>query len=108
MNVRLDHGSIRCRLAPEEARRLLAGEPLVMELALGEAERWTLELGLGPTLGARFRAFGLELQVPAAGLEAALARAPSKEAGVYGTQVLAGQVTELSVEIDVRRPRRSR
>lgn len=109
MNVRLGARSIRCRLEPEEARRLLAGERQVMELALAPDQRWRVEVALtrDGALAARLEGAVLELSVPEPALEAALAKAPSKDAGLYGTQAEGGLLTELAVEIDVMRRRRA-
>ncbi len=110
MNVRLDSGSIRVRISPEQAKALLAGDRLVMSLLIASDEAWELELEVGPRpdLFAALTPTGLRLQIPVEGMRNALSTYPSKQAGVYGTQSRAGHEVQLAVEIDVKRPRGSR
>lgn len=107
MNLRFSKNTVRVRIEPEEARRLLAGEPLALELFAGPQAGWTLRLERteAEPLELRFEDAELRMKVPERGLAEALSRAPSKSAGVYGAQATEGRVWQLAVEIDVQRPR---
>jgi hypothetical protein len=110
MKLQIDGQQWRLRVDEDELRQLLAGQHLAIRSLLPEANVLGVGLGLTAEAAARFEQLGdgWRILLPAAAIDAYVARLPSRDGVSFACPVRPDDVLTLSFQVDVRDSIRSR
>jgi|HigsolmetaAR203D_1030402.scaffolds.fasta_scaffold00011_106 hypothetical protein len=104
MNVRFAEGAVRCRVRGEELAHLLAGQALVLEVALPRDRMF--RFSVRPSLLGQWQLdsdpTGIWLSIPTKELQALSERLPSREGLSHAFELASGATMSVSFEVDVK------